>query len=96
MRRSPLLAILVFLAFSPAVLSEPQSFTYKVYLDFGSRRIGFVTCEAPSYDDVGVEIKFTLLRLPHSAALHLHFYSVDRCAAYFTVTINDFFVADFV
>ncbi|MEM2298636.1 MAG: hypothetical protein QXW23_03860 [Thermofilaceae archaeon] len=96
MRRSPLLAVLAFLAFSPAVLSEPQSFTYKVYLDFGSRRIGFVTCEAPSYDDVGVEIRFTLLRLPHSAALHLHFYSVDRCAAYFTVTINDFFVADFV
>ena len=89
-------ALLFGVAFLLALLARAQPtsvITYRVQLDFGQRFVGFDTCDWPPWNVTVVECSFQLKRLPSSATLYLHLYSIDRCAAYFSVYVNDFIIA---
>jgi hypothetical protein len=74
--------------------AQPTSIiTYRVQLDFGQRFVGFDTCDQPAWNVTVVEGSFQLKRLPANTTLYLHLYSIDRCAAYFSVYVNDFIIA---
>jgi len=75
--------------------AQPDSVvSYKVQLDFGQRLVGFDTCDEPPWDIIVIERAFQLKRSPMNATLYLHLYSIDRCAAYFSVYVNGFILAE--
>ena len=90
------LALLSGAALFLALLARAQPtsiITYRVQLDFGQRFVGFDTCDQPAWNVTVVEGSFQLKRLPANTTLYLHLYSIDRCAAYFSVYVNDFIIA---
>jgi hypothetical protein len=91
-----LLSIILLLAVSEQLAQAQPTKTYRVQLGFRQRLLGFDTCEQPPQNTIIVEKVFQLKLLPANATLYLHLYSVDQCAAYFSVYVNDYIIADHV